>query len=72
MGEVKRFINHSRFQNNFQFSPLRFLHFEGNMFSGYFLDYPSDMTQVVVVVVVVGSFLQCLENFTAGFEKPGY
>ena len=46
MDELKRFINHSRFQNNFQFSTLRFLHFEGNMFSGYFLDYPSDMTEI--------------------------
>ena len=36
MDEVKRFINHSRFQNNFQLSSLRFLLFEGNMFSGYF------------------------------------
>ena len=26
---------------------LGFLHFEGNMFSGYFLDYPSDMTEIV-------------------------
>ena len=30
MDEVKRFINHSRFQNNFQFSTLRFLHLVGS------------------------------------------
>ena len=43
---VKRIICPFIFQNNFQFLPLHFLYFEKKCFKGFFLDAPSDKTEI--------------------------